>query len=188
MNKSDEEILSAIEKAKPGISKYLAIMDKLYTVDVSSDADFQRSYNDFYKMRQRSENWYSLYYALLERSKVRKPSFQSIIEELENIFNRCEPSFSSKLVATLDPWKPIWDMYVLENIIPQSETELQQTKVQVAIGKYFSIQRWYQEFLSKGDGKKWIGLFNQQIPTYYRITDVKKIDFILWQMRGDDDN
>lgn len=182
MNKTDAEVVAAIEKAKPGISKYLAIMDRLYSVNVSTDADFQRMYNGFYKMGQKPQDWYAAYYELLEKSKGSRPSFKAVIEYNYAKFQRCEASFSSKLVATLDPWKPIWDKYVIENVNPDAD-EGAVTKIDVAIARYAEIQQWYSSFLQTDDGKRWVGLFNQNVPIYFRISDIKKVDFILWQMR-----
>ena len=46
------------------------------------------------------------------------------------------------------------------------------------------ICKWYKEFMSSEDAKKWINLFDARYPeAKSKITDVKKIDLILWQMR-----
>ncbi|WP_174625951.1 hypothetical protein [Candidatus Methylobacter favarea] len=153
MNKTDAEVIAAIDKARPGISKYLALMDRLYSVDVSRDEDFQRMYNDFYKMRQRQADWYSFYYDLLERSKNSRPSFKTILELFYKRFNRCETSFSSKFVATLDPWKPVWDKYVIENVNPNPDGG-PNTRLDIALAKYARLQKWYSEFHQSGERKE----------------------------------
>lgn len=113
MNKA--EIVTAIEKARRGIGQYLEIMDLLPRVDVRTDRDFQKRYNAFYRVRQRSEEWYAVYFAYLEKHKRRKTSFDQVLDHLHAELGRYEPSFSSKLVATLDPEQPVWDRFVLEN-------------------------------------------------------------------------
>ena len=66
----DWQIVATIAKARKGITQYLAIMDTVHRVDVSRDRDFQKRYNSFFKVRQRSSKWYEVYYAYLEANKT----------------------------------------------------------------------------------------------------------------------
>ena len=45
------------EKIQIGIEKYNRIMKRVHETDVSVDADFQRVFNGFYRMRQRPESF-----------------------------------------------------------------------------------------------------------------------------------
>lgn len=56
------DVTSAINNAKPGIRKYLALMEQVEAVDVSTDASFQRAYNGFYRVQRRERSWYTAYY------------------------------------------------------------------------------------------------------------------------------
>lgn len=56
------DVTSAIVNAKPGIQKYLALMSQVETVNVSTDALFQRAYNGFYRVQRRERSWYGAYY------------------------------------------------------------------------------------------------------------------------------
>jgi len=78
----DTEVTSAIIKAKPGIQKYLALMDQVEKVNVSTDAVFQRAYNGFYRVQRRQVSWYSTYYNLMEELKVSKPSFDEVLDRM----------------------------------------------------------------------------------------------------------
>lgn len=44
------------------------------------------------------------------------------------------------------------------------------------------ISKWYEEFLHIQEAKEILSLFNDKYPNA-NITDVKKIDLILWQIR-----
>jgi hypothetical protein len=183
---TDHEIVNAIGNAKRGIAKYLEIMDSLYSVDVSADTDFQTKFKGFYRIRQKPAAWYRSYFDLLERNKGKRPTFADVLDELgTRIGNDAyEPSFSSKLVASLDPWSPVWDVYVLQNTGHQPPAYNSKTKRADAVSAYASIVDWYRVFMKSAAGLRWVRLFNENVSEYYRITDIKKIDFILWQTRA----
>lgn len=182
---TDQEIIEAITKAKPGIKKYLWLMDRLFQVNVATDVEFQTKYKGFYRVRQKTESWYSTYFGLLENNKGKRPTFGEILNELRDRLgnNAYEPSFTSKLVATLDPWSPVWDEHVLRNTGHNPPSYTSRTKHDDAPVAYSLIVNWYDTFMSSVDGKHWVALFNENVPEYHKITDIKKVDFILWQIR-----
>ena len=177
------DVTSAIIKAKPGIQKYLALMDQVEKVNVSTDAVFQRAYNGFYRVQRRQASWYSTYYNIMEQLKGSKPTFGDILDRVYEVTGRYEPSFSSKLVATLCPDKPVWDKHVLSNIKQKAPAYSSRTKIHDAKLRYADIENWYQTFLPSDDGVNWIKQFNELIPEHNKLTDLKKVDLILWQMR-----
>ncbi len=183
---TDQEIINAIGNAERGIAKYLELMESLYSVDVSTDAGFQTRFNGFYRVRQKPEAWYESYFELMEQNKGKRPTFEQVLGELrKRIGNDAyEPSFSSKLVASLDPWKPVWDVYVLQNTGHQPPDYNSNTKHEDAVAAYGSIVEWYRAFMESADGLRCVRLFNENVRDYYRISDIKKIDFILWQTRA----
>lgn len=182
---NDQEIINAITKAKPGIAKYLSIMEHLYTVDVSTNLTFQTQYNAFYRVRQRQLPWYQSYFQIMQDYKGKSPSFDQILTELQTRIgnNTYEPSFASKLVATLNPWMPVWDTHILRNTGHNPPSYSSRTKHVDAILAYASIVTWFNSFMTSTNCRAWITLFNDNVNGYYKITDIKKIDFILWQTR-----
>jgi hypothetical protein len=48
---------------------------------------------------------------------------------------------------------------------------------------YEHILIWYKQFLGSTDGKLVVSVFDRNVSEYTKITDVKKVDFVLWQMR-----
>jgi hypothetical protein len=180
----DQGIIDAIRKALPGIGRYIAIMDTLYSVDVSSDVQFQKMYNAFYRVRQKQATWYAAYYQLMQESKGKSPTFHFVLAELSSrLGGAYEPSFSSKLVATLNPWRPVWDKHVLKNTGHTPPSYSSPTKQADAIQAYASINAWYVDFMRTDKAKRWVRLFNENVDLYFKITDIKKVDFILWQTR-----
>ena len=98
-----------------GLDKYQYIMEHVMKTDVSADEDFQRIFNGFYIVR-RNEEWRNVYYSYFEKVKNSKPTFEDIITYLFEKTGNVEPSFSSKMLATIIPEKPIWDRYVVQNL------------------------------------------------------------------------
>ncbi len=152
--------------------------------DVSAGADFQRKYNAFYRVRQRSPEWYAAYYGILERGKSARASFASVLDEMRALTGRYEPSFCSKLVSTLDPHAPVWDTWVLKNTGHKAPAYASPSRFEDAKAAYDSIQRRHQGFLGSAAGVRCVNRFNEKVSGYYKMTDLKKVDFILWQSRG----
>ena len=181
---SPEGIQVAIEKARKGIAQYADLMKAFPKCDVSTNTDFQRKYNAFYRVQRRKEAWYMSYYALMQRSKNSAPTFGSVLDAIFQETGRYEPSFASKLVATINPSKPVWDMHVLANTGHTAPSYSNTAKLSVAKVAYESIAKWYAEFLRTDDGKLCISEFNRLVPEHSGMTAIKKVDFILWQTRA----
>jgi hypothetical protein len=174
---TEQEIVNAIGHAKRGIARYLEIMDLLYSVDLSADADFQTKFKGFYRVRQKSDAWYRSYFEFMEQNKGKRPTFAQVLGELRaRIGNDAyEPSFSSKLVASLDPWSPVWDVYVLQNTGHKPPAYNSKAKHADAVVAYASIVDWYRAFMESADGLRCVRLFNENVSEYYRITDIKRL-------------
>lgn len=56
------------------------------------------------------------YYSLFVSAKKNDVTFEYIIRELYRLTGNVEASFSSKMLATIDASKPVWDKYVLQNL------------------------------------------------------------------------
>lgn len=168
--------------ASMGLDQYKYIMEQVKSVDLSLDADFQRNFNGFYMVR-RNEIWRRVYYNYFEEVKNYSPSFKGIITHLYNCTGNIEPSFSSKMLATISPNKPIWDKYIVQNLGLQLEGKTKMEKLENAIELYSHIEKWYEVFLKTDKAKECINVFNKTLPNYKWISDVKKIDCIVWSIR-----
>lgn len=179
---NDEQIDGAIEKARKGIDQYLDIMGRFPGTDVAHDRDFWRRFRAFYRVR-RGDEWAGDYFAFMQQQKGHTPSFQATIEYLYRLHGRAEPSFSSKLVATLDPTLPVWDKWVLKNQRLKAPSANSKTKVADAVQAYEQMIQWYQCYMSSAEGRRIIALFRRRVPRHEEVTDLKKVDFVLWQLR-----
>lgn len=175
-----------LEENHDGMEAYNTIIKAAHETDVSSDRDFQRKYNHFYRIR-RDSSWQKEFYSFFERNKSRTDlTFSEILTAMYNASGQVEASFSSKMLATINPEKPVWDTMVLQNLGKKPGGKNQPEKLRNAVMLYEDIDRWYTDFLGTENARKLIRLFHQKFPEFDSFSDVKKIDFILWGSRVDD--
>lgn len=165
-----------------GLDKYQYIMQQVHVTNVAVDIDFQRIFNGFYIVR-RNESWRKSYYEYFENVKNSKPTFENIITYLYECTGNIEPSFSSKMLATIFPEKPIWDRYVVQNLNVQLVGTTKEEKLNNAISIYADMEKWYAVFFKTEKGKECISEFDRVLPDYRGISSIKKIDCILWSIR-----
>lgn len=171
-----------IIKIKSGVRKYQTIMRDYLATDITTSPEFQKKFNGFYRIRQRDSNWYYHYYQMLEELKTKNKKFDELLWEFKNRCNRIEASFISKMYATKSPEYPIIDAWVLKNLGFKLPYTYDKNRIPKIIKLYEKITEWYNNLLAIDEGKNYIQQFNTICPNRH-ITDVKKIDFILWQMR-----
>ena len=165
-----------------GFNKYKQIMERVRNTDVSSDKDFQRTFNSYYRIR-RNEEWQAIYYDLFEAIKDSQPSFEQIIRTLYKNSGNIEASFSSKMLATINSDMPIWDRYVVQNLCLNVKGKTKEEQLSCTVDLYDQMVWWYRTFLDTPNGKECIEEFDRILPEYKWMNSVKKIDFFLWSIR-----
>ena len=146
---------------------------------MSTDERFQTCFNGFYRVR-RGPSWRSDYFALMESAKVTGIDFPHALKEINRRTGRIEVSFASKLVATLDASKPVVDRFVLENFelkLPRCLDRYSKT-----VNLYNDLCDAYSDFIRSPTGIMIRALFERQF-SGTGITELKKIDLVLWQIR-----
>lgn len=177
------KVKQALPKVKIGLEKYKKILDGLNKTNVSTDKQFQKAYNGFFRVRQRPEDFYKEYYKFMELHKNDiNLTFKEVLEHFCKLFNRIEASFSSKLLSIINPNMPVWDEFVLKNLNLRKPLYYEKNRIQKTIILYSKIINWYNDFIKTEEANQWIELFNSKYPNA-KITNVKKIDLILWQIR-----
>ncbi|MST82492.1 hypothetical protein [Bilifractor porci] len=174
-----KSILQNDDKLYPGMKKYKHIMDSLHWTDVSKDRDFQRTFNGFFKVIFRNDDFYTLFYSYLESHKETAVTFEETLEHLKQAEGQLELSFSSKLIAVINPKRPIWDKIVAVNhfgmVVPTDDDNRQERIVRL----YHEYCSRYYEYIYSNEGQTLIRLFDERYPST-GFSDAKKIDFILW--------
>lgn len=165
-------------KIEAKLPTYLNIMDTLLKTDVSTDRDFQRMFNGYYRVQRRSSSFYTAFYRFLEDHKQdQNLTYSSVLQEIHSATGRIERSFSSKLFATVRPEYPVWDSHVLNNLGLKPPTYGTRDLDKI-VSTYECICSWYQS----DEARQRVAIFDAHFPNA-PITDTKKIDFILWQTR-----
>ena len=171
------------EKIYSGIQKYQYLRNALQATDVSTDEDFQRAFNGFFRMRQRSQSYYDDFYCYLERHKAIGVVFEDVLAYLYEKHGKIEMSFSSKMVALVNPNLPIWDSIVAEKHFGLKKPSTYcKNRFEKCVEKYAAYCDQYAVYMQSEDAQQKIAKFNRLFPGT-DISDVKKVDFILWQDR-----
>ena len=181
MIKQTKPLLPNLDKIERGVKKYCEIQTQFYSTDVSNDRDFQRLFNGYYRIRRNSE-WQGHFYELLERSKNKPMSFEEVLRTMHTKTGNIEASFSSKLIATCSPDSPVIDKHVLENMNMSLPRPNEADRLEKTILLYQQLITQFEECLKTNDVKAKIDAFQKHFPQI-NISDVKALDFILWQTR-----
>jgi hypothetical protein len=185
MLRESDRIFCRISRKK--LADYDLTQTRLKATNVATDLHYQRVYKSFYVMWRRSAAWYKFYFGLLEREKAnRNIKFEAVLGSIFEIGDRVEPSFSSKLVATIRPDAPIYDGVVRANLglaKPRYDKPAD-VKFSDALNAYKQIEGFYATALGSGGFEKLKTAFDQRFPAFAHFTDTKKLDTLLWQWRN----
>ncbi|HEY0109503.1 MAG TPA: hypothetical protein VGB67_07750, partial [Fibrella sp.] len=153
-------------------------------ISLKEDLAFQKRFNGYYRVSRLPKKWYEAFYNIFDNSRNSIPAYSDLLTTLYAATNRCEASFASKLLATLDPTMPVIDSVVLGILntkIPGPSTPNRLEKVALLHGE---IGRCYKDFLKSKQGQSLISQFKATYPAESQLlTDIKMLDFILWQTR-----
>lgn len=164
--------------------------------------EFKEKFKKFYGMKRCnfSDNFYDKYFEYLDNNrKMNNPDYKNIEFDkvIKYIWNtntskRVEASFSSKLLASINSDKPVWDTNVFSRLHLTKIASIKDKDKQIekTIEKYNDlteeINKQFNQFNNK---EKCIRIFNEffneefdNINDLEYISTMKKIDFILWSL------
>lgn len=179
-----------------GLCDYQYIMENWE----KNDNDFQTVYYDFYLKAR---------WAVMSKPSNNQPYFRKLqsispTDELMDIVNDLsgemesqsyELSLVSKLLHTRNPSSPIYDSKIREYLSREESVEFWWHRTTGMSGKsaprgtseiekikhdWLELCEWYKMFLQSPQGSKWIEWFDDNFSTYKHISNVKKVDFIIF--------
>jgi hypothetical protein len=178
---TEAEIDKALLKVEKGLYKYCWIQEQFHKNDVTSNREFQKAFNGFYRVRRNAE-WQAVYYRLMEDAKTNGFDFRQVLLELRKKTGRLEASFTSKLVATVYPDRPVIDKFVLEYFGLSLPHQYEANRESKAVMVYDSLNNKYMAFMSAPTASAICARFSEKYP-WANITALKKVDLVLWQTR-----
>lgn len=168
-----------------GLPQYMYLI-KHVDGNVSTNVAFQCVFQVFYRMLCRSQEWIENYFVLFQRAREGNLSLDEVLKRMYLQEGRAEISFASKMLATINPNVPIYDSNVLHvlhrcKLVNKKElTKSGEERLEEALSLYRQIEDFYAA-LEEGLRVKWCNIFDDNFPDYTSISEVKKIDFILWR-------
>ena len=172
-----DEAMAKLKKLEKDIRRYFEIMRMAETPE---NPEFQKKFNAFYRIR-RDEAWRSEFYQLMEDFRKKDgPYFGEVLLRLHQRTGQIEPSFSSKMLATLNADMPIWDSNILRVLHLKLTRATPELKLSNAVVLYDKIRRWYQDFFQTDTARGILQRFDLEFPEFTDMSPTKKIDFVLW--------
>lgn len=175
------EIRGAANDLDRPIRDYLWLVDQVRKRDVRTDRDFQRRYNHFWRVRK-GATWRAAYYDLLERAKRTGTDFEAALRAMHERTGRIEASFCSKLVATLDPDRPVVDAFVLHFFGLRLPYPYQDDRIGRTVEVYRRVAAGVDAIVRCEAMPEIRAAFEGRYPNA-PLGDVKKVDFVLWRIR-----
>ena len=162
-----------------------------------NNKDFKEVFTDFYlksqfTMRNKENN--EAFFKIMDGCNPNEDTLEMIVTKIKNsVIDMYEFSFATKLLHTVCVAKdvkpgPIYDRKVrdytqdvLNEIKYSFSPSIKKEKKKDAINRdWKELQEWYIRFLSSETGEEWINWFNDKFPKAKDISDVKKVDFIIY--------
>ncbi len=181
INLRKEQIKRAIPLVRVGLEKYLWLQAELMKRNVAEDREYQKKFNGFYRVRRNSV-WQKCFFELLETNKNKKPIFKDVLIALFEKTGNIEASFVSKLIATINPEMPIIDQLVFKNLglkLPYTKAKNRELTIDKL---YHNLIEEFIQFFATDEYKYLTDQFIKEYPNV-RLTKVKMLDLVLWQVR-----
>ena len=176
-------VIRSIDDRRRGLKKYVYLLERLRKTDVSSDIEYQSVFELFYVVRLRDGAWMDAYFKILEREKHNEAvCFESVLREMRCLTGRVEASFSSKIVATIDPDQPVWDRWALQNLNLNKVYGRSSDRKYVdrCVDRYAEICKAPKAIVQQGARfRKWSAMLDRHCKEYKGFTEVKKLDLLL---------
>lgn len=174
------------KRINKSINKYKKIMEIINQKDPFDNEEFRKLFDGFYRIRQKSKKRYDDFYSVFKMCKYEHMDFKKTMEVLKEKTGEIHPFFCSKIIATLDPNKPVWDKYVLQwvGIILKKPNDKNKC-INYYSKIYQEIEEEYKKHLNDKNVREALARFDTLVPEGKELTEIKKLDFILWSNRND---
>ena len=189
------EVMQKSLEVACAFEQYTKTLD-LRDVNVSTDVDYQKNYNSYYRVR-RDKAWRDKYFEYMEANKDNESlSFEDILRYLSSIPHKVrktesnggmstavEASFASKMLATINTDYPVWDSQVVRALEIDFDYSLTgEKKICAYVEAYTALTEQVGNFINTAEGRACIATFDRTFPNHTHLSAFKKIDFFLWNI------
>jgi hypothetical protein len=153
---SDQQISAALPALVRHLPRYLWLQEQARGLhQIQKDKAFRTEFGAFYKFRTRDDAWRDTYFILMDELRGGSLDFPDCLTRLYRATNRVEASFTSELLATLNPDLPVIDSVVSRH----AGLKLQywgspEKRMSVACEVYSETKQRMNEFLHSTSGQR----------------------------------
>lgn len=178
-----DHAFAGLSRRQVDLSRYARTIEQVYCTNVAEDPDYQRTFNGLYGVR-RNVDWRQKFYRIFVQQKsVPAPEFRDIVQQIFECTGRVEASFASKLIATLDPKKAVYDAIVRSNLDLPTRASAGHARIEAAVSDYEAIQAHLDALVHSEVFPTLRQRFNNELPEFTSFTDLKVLDLMIWQLR-----
>lgn len=166
------------------VAKYGRLQAMVLQVDVSLSGEFQKLFNGYYRAGRRKAEWYSSFYQLFEEAKKSPtPTFSGLLQTMRDRTGHVEASFVSKMLATLRPSEPVIDSVLLGHAGLKLPHAYDRERLSQCARVHQELKCILERVTQSPNGRNVITEFDGRFPDLLGISAIKKLDFVLWQIR-----
>jgi hypothetical protein len=150
------------------------------------DPDYRRTFNGYYKMRQKRDAFYRHFFSMLRESAYAPPppSLETILQNLYANTGERHLSFCTKMLATIADDAVIFDRNVADHFGVPSSPLPRRDWLPEALRRYEGIRRGIQAFTQTPEWQEMRALFDQKFPKAAYLSEIRKADLIIWAAYG----
>lgn len=177
------DTLAGLAQRHADLSRYAYTVEQLHRTNVEEDLAYQRTFNGLYGIR-RNANWRGRFYRIFEKQKSNLDiQFGEVVRSIFESTGRVEASFASKLIATVDPTRAVYDSIIRSNLGLRTRTGSGLEKIADAVDDCQAIQAHLDGLIRADRFPLLRERFDQEFPQFKGFTNFKVLDLMIWQMR-----
>jgi hypothetical protein len=179
-----DRIRAAIEKLgrQRAVDKLLELRKVRSNPALATDPDYRRTFNGYYRMRQKSSEFYQHFFSMLQNAASADfpPTLGTILQELFNKTGQKHLSFGSKMLATITDDAVLFDRNLGAFFGVRSSPLIRRDWLGEALQRYEQVRGGIQRFTQRPDWPEMRALFDQAFPNAAHLPESRKADLIIW--------
>lgn len=204
----DDESRARIQEK--GIPFYLKLQKTVGKESVLFDDEFKEQYCRYYRLNRcfSPEDKEKYFTVFEEERRTKNCDFRQILMKLYSIKGKSHKgersegkawaSFTSKMIASIDPSQPVWDSVVLAKlhedpdirfpnhsiIAPENIADKKAYKIEKHVERYNRLKETICRLKEEAKQQGFFDAFRKEFEDAQNLTEEKILDFYLWGVRA----